>query len=172
MADLTFDTKTALSASDFGSPILSKNKETNKFKSFGIVYTATGDTLWSTNEVWYNAWIAGLVMPKSITIKEAQRVRNVLDPETGAVKLKDGRPVTEVVEGEKVWQLMGLKTKTQLENEDAIELWEATRIIDKKTRVLAAHAKYTETALAAAENAVLTDDKKAKVDATLALYGL
>lgn len=171
MADLKFTTKAELSPSDFGSPILAKNRETGAFQSFGVVYGATGETLWSNNEMWFKAWTAGLVMPKSITIKEQQRVRNVMDAE-GKQVMKDGRKVTEVVEGEKVWQLMALKTKTQLENEDEIEVWDATRSITKKQKVLAAHNKYTETVMAAAEGAVLTEEKKASIDATLKMYGL
>lgn len=171
MADLTFETKTELSPSDFGTPILSKNQETGAFRSFGIVYAADGSTLWSNNEVWYKAWIAGLVMPESITIKEQQRVRNVLDA-SGAVVIENGRKKTEVVPGEKVWQLMALKTKTQLENELDILEWRATSKMDMRERVLAKHTKYNQTAIAAAEAAVLSDDKKAKIDATLAQYGL
>jgi len=171
MAELTFYTKTELSPSDFGTPVLSKNRETGAFQSFGVRYAADGSMLWSNNEVWYKAWIAGLVMPRSITIKEEQRVRNVLDA-AGAAVIKDGRKVTEVVEGEKVWQLLVLKTKTQLENEDEIELWEATRSIRKREKVLAEHNKYTASAKAAAENAVLSDETTAKLDGILSKYGL
>jgi hypothetical protein len=169
--ELIFNTETKLSPSDFGSPILSKNNETGAFRSFGIVYGADGSTLWSNNEVWYKAWIAGLVMPGSITIKEQQRVRNVLDA-AGAVVIKDGRKVTEAVEGEKVWQLMALKTKTQLENEDDIEVWGSLRSITKKQRVLEAHSKYEQTAIAAATTAVLSEDQLKTINEKLSQYGL
>lgn len=172
MADqLTFTTKPELSPSHFGSPILAKDRETGRFRSFGITYLETGDTMWSNNEVWYNAWVAGLVMPKSITIKEEQKISNVLDA-NGKEIMENGRKKTMVVEGVKVWQLKGLKTKTQLENEDEIEVWDSLRSITKKQRVLAAHSKYEETAVAAASNAVLSEEQKTKLNATLAQYGL
>lgn len=160
---LEFKTVEKLSPSDFGGTkaIVAKNSE-GGFRSFGINYQ--GNLIWSNDENWYKAWINGSVIPGSITIKEEQRIRNVIDPATGQVVMENGRKKTEAVAGEKVWQLVTLKTKAQLENEDAILVWERTRQYSIKGKIIEERNKYLKAAQENVAASQLSPEQEAALD--------
>lgn len=168
MADLTFDTFKELSPSDFGAPIVAK-KEDGSFRSFGVNYQGT--IIWNNNADWYKAWNDGVVMPKSIIIKEEQLLTKEMDDQNMPVKV-NGRQQYVAVEGKKTLVLVSLKTKTQLANEDDIVAWNATRSIAIQQKVLDEHNKYTAAAMKAADGVVITEEKKVELDKIMAKYGL
>jgi hypothetical protein len=166
--ELTFDTILDKSPSDFGAPIVAK-KEDGSFRSFGVNYN--GIIVWSNNKDWYDAWIAGTVMPNSITLKEEPRLTKAKDEQGMDIK-ENGRQKYEPVPGEKSLVMVSLKTRTQLSNEEQNTIWLKLKDNRIRTAVLEEHNKYTAAAVAAADGAVITPERKLELDNIMAQYGL
>lgn len=186
--EIKFETKTGLSASDFGNPRVARDSE-QKFRSFGVAYEQ--GMVWMNDENWYNAWRDGQVIPRSITMRQVQRVRNKIDPATGQVMMANGKKITEIVTQEMldadpsiggntwVWEITKLQTLAQLKGEadvvkqledieDDAELRKVTRTYDLREKKLSAISKYHETASKAAQTAVIGKEQEERINALLA----
>lgn len=153
--------------------------ENGNFRSFGVRYE--GDIIWTNDENWYNAWIKGEVVPKSITLQQVQR-RTYQINDAGERVMINGRPVLEIVTQEMVdrdpvrypttmvWEITTLKTKSQLQGEDEMEIWEKGRVFEKKERLLTIAEKYNATAKKAAETAVISKEQEAQLDSMLKMF--
>lgn len=171
--ELTFNTYSEQSPSDFGAPVAKKD-ELGKIISFGVMHTATAQMVWTNNADWYQAWKDGMVMPNSITVREEQRVTKKMDAATG---LPEKDPITKKqlyvnVVGEKTMVMVGLKTRTQLDNEEKNIIWSKLKDNRIRTAVLEEHNKYVAAATKAAEGIVLSDEKKTELDNIMKQYGM
>lgn len=168
MATIEFKTFADLSKSDFSGQVRVSKDTDGKFRSFGVSYQ--GRMVWTADEHWYKAWIAGTVIAGSIILKEEQLMTTKKDDQGNPV-IENGRKVYIPVEGQTNLVMVALKTKEQLQNEDDLEVWDKTRVYDKKDRLLKAYNNYNETAKKAAEAAVLTPEQQTKLDAMMAELG-
>lgn len=169
MATLTFEKFENLSKSDFAGTVRVSKDADAKFRSFGVSYKGT--MVWTADENWYKAWIAGTVIGGSITLQEEQRMTTKLDA-NGNPELLNGKKQYVPVEGEKNLVMVALKTKEQLSNEDELEVWEKTRHYAKKEKIMKAAADYNAAVVKLTETTALSAEKKAAADKMLADMGL